>query len=102
ETARAFETLTSDDQCSKFRSWLDSNREAVAQLDHDLPETTGTSPSPPTNLSPPRSAEPPAGTRRGPRSSEIGVVDGGDEGAAGLFHPPAGGGGGATRGDQPW
>lgn len=102
ETARAFETLTSDDQCSKFRSWLDSNREAVAQLDHDLPETTGTSPPPPTNPSPPRSAEPPARTRRGPRRSESGVVDGGDEGVAGLHHPPAGGGGGATRGRQPW
>ncbi|CAB1108084.1 unnamed protein product [Ectocarpus sp. CCAP 1310/34] len=102
ETARAFETLTSHDQCSKFRSWLDSNREAVAQLDHDLPDTTGTSPPPPTIPSTPRSAEPPARTRRGPRRSQSGVVDGGEEGAAGLHQPPAAGGGGAMRGHQPW
>lgn len=47
ETARALESLTSEDQHSKFRSWVASNREAVAMLDqHDTDREPPPSPPP--------------------------------------------------------
>lgn len=37
ESVRAFEGVTTDQQRSKFHKWVDSNREAVDQLDDPLP-----------------------------------------------------------------